>query len=122
MWEWIGLIGIVTIAVLLIVFRKNPYVKKYWKYALILIPAAIILILVIINKRQGDTGTGSTNPDPLGGAIQDIKDDLQEANLTAAVEVSAAKEKNKETLDKLAEIKNLDDKRERLKRLAELVG
>ena len=50
------------------------------------------------------------------------KDDLQEANLTAAVEVSAAKEKNKETLQKLEEIKKIDDKRERLRRLAELVG
>ena len=68
-WEWVGLGVIAIIVALLIVFRKNPFVKKYWKYALILIPAAIILILVIINKRQGG-GTDPNKPDPLSGAIQ----------------------------------------------------
>jgi len=118
-WEWVGLGVIAIVAFLLVWFRKNPYVKKYWKYSLILIPAAVVLILVIINKRQGG---GTNTPDDLGGAIQDIKDDLHEANLTAAVEVTAAKEKNKETLQKLAEIKQIADKRERLRRLAALVG
>ena len=121
-WELLGLIIIAIIGVLLAVFRKNPLVEKYWKYALILIPAAIILILVLINRKKGDTNQQQGQADALEGAIGKIKDSITEANQVAAIKTSAAKEDQAQVVKKLEEIKQIDDQKERLKQLAAMLG
>lgn len=119
-WEYIALSVIVIVAILLVLFRKNPYVKKYWKYSLILIPLALVIVLSIIKKPK--PGPNGKVEDDLGEKIEDLKDSLHEAQLETAVEVSAAKQKNKDTIEKLKEIKKIPDKKERIRRLAEMVG
>lgn len=121
-WELLGLIIIAIVGILLFVFRKNPLVEKYWKYALILIPAAVILILIMINKRKGDQSQQQGQADALEGAISKIKDDLTETNQIAAIKVSAAKENQAQVIKKLEEIKQINDQKERLKQLAAMLG
>lgn len=125
-WEYLSLAVIALVIVLLVIFRKNPFVKLYWKYALILLPLAVLIILKIISgikKPTGDSGSTSTTvPDPLAGKIQDIKDDLVEAQKITAIEVSAAKAKNNEVLKQLEEVKKIPDKVERRRRLAAMIG
>ena len=121
-FEIILLISIVILFILLFIFRKNPIVKKYWKYSLILIPALLFLILRIIQKKKtGETGEPAGGFD-LNQEINKIKEDLQEVNTVAAIEVSAAKEKNKEKLEQLKEVAKIEDSKERRKKLAELMG
>jgi glucan phosphoethanolaminetransferase (alkaline phosphatase superfamily) len=119
-WEYVILALIVIAVVLLIVCRDHPLVKKYWKYTLIAIPLVVLLILKIISDIKSKPAPDE--PDPLAGKIQDLKDDLVEAQMTSAVEIAAAKEKNKEALEKLEEIKLIPDKAERLKKLAAMIG
>lgn len=121
-WELLGLIVIAIIGILLFVFRKNPFVEKYWKYALILIPAAVILILILVNKRKGDQSQQQGQADALAGAINKIKDDLTETNQIAAIKTAAAKEDQAVVVKKLEEIKQIEDQKERLKQLAALLG
>jgi len=120
-WEYVAFAVAALMVILMIIFRKNPIVKKYWKYGLIFIPLIFLIILRIINKRKVPS-TGESNKDPLRSKIEDLKDSLQEVNLEAAVEVSAAKEKNKQMIERLKEIKKIPEKKERIRRLADLVG
>lgn len=121
-WELLGLIIIAIIGVLLFLFRKNPFVEKYWKYALILIPAAVILILIIVNKRKGNQSQQQSQADALAGAISKIRDDLTETNHIAAIKTAVAKEDQAQVIKKLEEIKQVDDQKERLKQLAAMLG
>lgn len=124
-WEILSLIAAGILLVLLVVFRNNPYVKKYWKYSLILIPGIVtIVIKCIIDKKDPVDNSHGTNrkSSDLAKSIDKIKDDLTETQLEAAVEVSAAKTKSKEKIEKLKEIKKIPDQSERVKRLADLVG
>jgi len=119
-WEIIGVCAIVLIFVLLFIFRGHPTVKLYWKYALILLPILVFLILQIIQKSKP---TNDPKKDQeLERKIGDLQQDLQEAQATARVETAIAKEKNQETIKKLEEIKALPDKQERIKKLADLIG
>jgi uncharacterized membrane protein YeiB len=124
-WEYLVLGAIAVLVILMVIFRNNPMVKLYWKYALILLPLVVLLILKIINDAKNKavgSGTAPTKPDPLATQIQSIKDDLVEAQMTSAVEIAVAKTKNEETIKKLEEIKNIPDKAERRRRLAALIG
>jgi len=125
-WEWISLIGISLIGVLLIIFRNTTFVKSTWKYSIILAPLAILLILKIISdsKRKGDTkpSSGDKSSDDMGKSIETLKDKLVEVQMESAIEISAAKVKNEDTINKLEEIKRIKDKSERRKRLAEMIG
>jgi uncharacterized membrane protein len=124
-WEYLVLGAIATLVVVMVIFRKNPVVKLYWKYSLILLPLVILIVLKIISdiKNKPTTGgTSPTKPDPLATQIGDLKDSLVEAQMTSAVEISAAKEKNNETIKQLEEIKKIPDKAERIKRLAAMIG
>lgn len=118
-WEIVTLFLIAVFVIVMIAMRKNPYVKKYWKYSLILIPAVVVIILSIINKRKSISTSGEND---LANAIGKLKDDLQETNLEAAVEVSAAKAKSTEKLKELVDIKKEPDQKERIKRLAGMIG
>ena len=124
-WEYLALGAVAVLVILMIIFRKNPIVKLYWKYSLILIPLVALIILKIVTDSRNKTNTGTTDPakpDPLAVKIKDIKEELVEAQMTAAIEVSAAKAKSNETLKKLEEVTKITDKAERRRQIAAMVG
>lgn len=108
---------IVLVIVLAIVFRNTVIVKKGWKFLLILIPAAFVLVMKLLTPK----GDSQEKKDELKNKINDIKDDLQAAHQTAAIEVSAAKTKNNEKLKQVKEVAKIKDKKERLQRLADMM-
>lgn len=111
---------VIALIASLIVFRKEPHVKKYWAYVLILIP---LLILIIIKKLAVKPAPNTPYaPNPLATKVQDLKDNLAEAQLVSAVEISAAKTKNEAVIEKLEAVKKIDDPSERRKQLASLIG
>jgi hypothetical protein len=125
-WEWLTLIGFTIVAVLLIFLRNTTFVKLNWKYFIILAPLVVLIILKIItgSKNKGDTGkvSGSTSEKDLGQSIGKLKEKLEEVQMETAIEVSAAKTKNEEVVKQLEEIKSIEDKTERRKRLAAMIG
>lgn len=121
-WELISLIGIAIFIVLMVAFRKNPYVKRYWKYSLILLPAVFLIIIRLVNKRKDNAGSSQSTNQNLSGTIEKIKDDLQETHLETAVEVSAARAKSAEKIRELKKVKEIPDQKERLRRLADMIG
>jgi len=121
-WEILGLIIVLIIGIMLFVFRKNPFVEKYWKYAIILVPATVVLILILVNKRKGDQGRQHGQADALTGAISKIRDDLTETNHIAAIKTAAAKTEQAQVVKKLEDIKQIEDQKERLKQLADMLG
>jgi len=124
-WEYVVLGAVAVLVIFLILFRKNPLVKLYWKYALLLAPLVALIILKIINDSRVKPGKPSGAPgvpDPIVTKIADIRDDIVIAQTTALIEQAAAREKSNEKLETLSEISQIPDKRERLKRLAALAG
>lgn len=123
-WTWIALAAIVLVFVLIGIFWKNPYVQKYWKYALILLPLLILIILKIINDMQnkGNTTTADKKSQELAKKIKDVNDDITEINMTAVAEIAVAKAKDTAKKQQLEEIKQISDKTERRRRLAEMIG
>jgi glucan phosphoethanolaminetransferase (alkaline phosphatase superfamily) len=125
-WEYVALAVIALIATILIIFRKNPYVKKYWAYSLILAPLVILIVLKIItdiqNRKTTGGGAPATKPDNLGQQINNLKDDLIDAQMHATAEIAAAKAKNEAVLKELEEVKKITDRSERRKRYAALIG
>ena len=122
-WEIIGLAIIVALVILAIIFRKTSFVKKYWKYLLILVPAAIVLVLKIMQdaknkKKEGDSQASSTTQT----YIQEIKEQITEVQTVAKVEAAIAKTKNDATMQELKEVQAIDDGRERRRRLAAMIG
>lgn len=119
-WEWIALAAILAVAIVVGVTWKNPITRKYWKYALILLPAVVIIVVSLVNRRKGSGADGK--PDALRGAMDDLKENLHEAQMESAIEVSAAKAKNAAKIEELKEVKKITDKSERRKRLAAMMG
>lgn len=119
-WEWIALAAILMVAIVIGVTWKNPITRKYWKYALILLPAMIVIVVSLVNRRKGSGG--DEEPDVLRGAMDDIKEDLHEAQMESAIEVSAVKAKNAAKIEELKEVKKISDKSERRKKLAAMMG
>jgi len=119
-WEWLALAAILAVAIVIGVTWKNPITRRYWKYGLILLPAVIVIIVSLINKRRGSAETEHAGA--LRGAIDDIKDDLHGVQMETAIEVSAAKAKNAVKIEELKEVKKISDKAERRKRLAAMMG
>ena len=127
-WEILFLAVVAILVVLMIAFRKNPIVKKYWKYTLILAPIVLLVILKVINdlKRKGlggdGTVPGTATVDPIIVKIDSLKEDLVEAQQVSAIEIAAAKAKNAEKLKELETVTKITDKSERRKRLAAMIG
>jgi hypothetical protein len=125
-WEWIALFVILVIGVLVVVFRNTKFVKNNWKYFVILAPMAIFLILKIIteskNKGSPKSSSGDKPEDNLGKSLEVLKDKLEEVQMESAIEISAAKTKNEGIIKQLEEIKKIEDKSERRKRLASMIG
>lgn len=117
----------IVLIVLLIVFRKTSFVKKYWRYALILIPAVLILVVKILATiRQKGTDSNNTTTDTgtpvLKDEITNIKEKLEEVNTVVKVEAAIEKTKNEDLMQELKEVQKIPDTRERRRRLAEMVG
>jgi len=111
----------------LIVFRKTAFVKKYWRYALILAPGILVLIIKILTtirqNSSNSSGLSSNDKEPtLKDEITTIKERLEEVNTTVKVEAAIAKTKNEEMIKELEEVQKIPDQRERNRRLAEMVG
>ena len=123
-WELLGLILILGLVVLMVIFRKNPLVKKYWKYSLILIPGLIVIVirLILIWQEKGRGQIDAQKDKTLGNAIQGIASDLKEAQLTSTVEVVAAKQQSADKLKQLEDIKSEPDQDKRISKLADLIG
>jgi glucan phosphoethanolaminetransferase (alkaline phosphatase superfamily) len=108
-----------VIAALMIVFRKTSFVKKYWRYSLILIPAIFILVLIILKGNKGNT---STNSSTLKDSISDIKGQLNEVNTVVQIEAAIAKTNDDQKMQQLKDAQKIPDDQERRKKLAELIG
>lgn len=125
-WEWLALVGIAIIMVLLVIFRNTEFVKKNWKYFIILAPLVLMIVLRIMagSKKKDDSvpSSGSSSSEGLEKSIEKLKDKLGEVQMETAIEVSAAKTKNEEVIKKLEEIKKIEDTTERRKRLAAMIG
>jgi uncharacterized protein YqhQ len=111
------IILLLVCSALLIQFRNTPFVKKYWRYALIIIPGLILIILKLLTMKTKKPGSTDVST-----AITGIKDQLQEAKLTTAIEATAARTENKIKLEELKKVTQITDSQERRKRLAELMG
>jgi membrane protein implicated in regulation of membrane protease activity len=120
-WEILGIGAIVLVFVLIAVFWKSQFVRSYWKYALILLPALVVLVLKLLTAPK-DGGKNPKAEQQLQNDIQEVKEKIIEAQKVASVEVTAARAKDNETQKKLIEIKAIPDVKERRRRLAELVG
>lgn len=101
-----------------------PTIKKYGKYALIILlgVGAIILFLLIRSwlKKREQADDGSEHVQQLGDVIDGIKDNLAAANKQAEVEIAVSKSEEAGHKVELAEVVKIKDKPERRKRLAEL--
>jgi hypothetical protein len=121
-FEIILSILVVIIVGLLILFRNNTYVKKYWRYSLILAPAIILLILKIMVTIRQKKVDDTVKSDPLKEHITDIKSKLEEVNTVVKIEAAVAKEKNDTKIAELKEVQKITDDQERRKRLAAMIG
>ena len=123
MLEYLILSIILILVIILIIFRKNPYVKKYWRISLILIPFAILIILKIISDlKRPKPSTGGQPTGNLEGQIQEIKEQIIDIQIETTAEVAVAKTKNEEMIKKLEEAKAITDRAERRRRLMDIIG
>ena len=107
---------VVVIAAAYGLMAIKPGTRKYLKYIWILIPAAVVILLTIIVRRKGVKTKGGDLRDTITG----IKEKLVEVNLVAAVEVSAAKQKNADKIVELKKVTAIKDDKERRRRLIDL--
>jgi hypothetical protein len=114
----------VAIIVLLVVFRKTVFVKLTWKYSLILLPVIFLIAVALFSRKK--TGTGGANTAPpqpdINTVLSKVKDRLNEANMQAAIEVTAARTQDQAKLDQLKKVTDIKDDTERRKQLAALLG
>ena len=123
-WEILSLCVIALLVVLMVIFRKNPIVKKYWRYALILIPLVILIILKIIMdiKNKGRTTNTDQRSEDLANNIQEIHEKIKDIQMESKAEIAVAKAKNDVVIKELEEVKKIPDRAERRKRLAAMIG
>lgn len=106
---------------LLIVFRKTSFVKKYWRYSLILIPAILLIVFKIMLILK-DKSTGNTPSVNLGNEVSNIKGQLGEVNTVVQIEAAIAKTNDQQKIDQLKQIQQIADDDERRKQLAAMIG
>jgi len=123
-WEILSLCVIALLVVLMVIFRKNLIVKKYWRYALILIPLVILIILKIIMdiKNKGRTTNTDQRSEDLANNIQEIHEKIKDIQMESKAEIAVAKAKNDVVIKELEEVKKIPDRAERRKRLAAMIG
>ena len=123
-WELLCIMTIVIICTLAAIFRNTTFVKKYWGYLLILIPGAIVLIFKIVqditDKKRNTTSQASANNTQ--EHIQEIKEQITEVQTVAKIEAAIAKTKNDTRMQELKKVQEIEDARERRKKLAAMIG
>lgn len=104
---------LIIVAVLLVmgyVFRME--IKKYWRYIVVVVPFLLLVCRYFLKKnRKGDIKVD----------IERVREEIEGVKIESAVEMKIAREKNEEMMKRLEEIKKIEDKRERRRRLAELI-
>ena len=63
-YQWIAIGICVTLAAVLIIFRKAPWVQKSWKFLAVAIPPLLVLALILLRNRSSTPPTVPV-PDPL---------------------------------------------------------
>lgn len=125
-WEIVGIGAILLVFVCVAIFWKNPYVKKYRKYTLILLPALVVIVIALILKIKGkkidqQTGGGSLGkPDLLQTTITNVSKKIEKVNLQSSIEVQAARTKNQAVVDELKKIEKISDEEEQMAQLIAL--
>jgi hypothetical protein len=100
-----------------------PNIKKYGKYAVIIIVGGLLILGYIFvtswlkKKRVGDEGMSEGTED-LTSIIGEIGNEMDEANTQAKVEIAVARTEEKVTKEELKKVVAMKDKVERRKRLA----
>ena len=101
-----------------------PTIKKYGKYALIiLLGAGAIVLFVMVRswwKKRGKADDGSEHVERLADVINEIGEQMTEANHQAEVEIAAARSEEAALKGKLKKAVATTNKRERRRQLAEL--
>lgn len=120
--NYLALVGVAVVAVIFFALSmKYPRLRKYRKYIIILALAGAKILFKILMAKKKIKKDGKAEA-KLVTAITDIKQELQEANMTAKVEVAVAKKENSKVIVKLAEIKKEVNQAKRLDALAEMMG
>lgn len=108
------LLVILILVVIGYLFRTG--LKRYWRYGLIVLPFVALVIYKYFFKKDKEDKRGDIRKD-----IERIKEEIEGVKIESVVEMKIAKEKNEELIKQLEEIKKIEDKRERRKRLAALI-
>jgi len=119
-WEFAIYTALALFALYLVIWQR-AFVKKYWKYLVAVIPVVVVIVRFIawLVSRKGD---GSSTARDLQNSVGRVRDQIEEANMEAAVHVAAARAKDQAKIDELKRVMAMKDKAARRKRLAELVG
>lgn len=118
-FELFGIIALCLVVVVMFILAKvNPSFEKYWKFTIILAPVIFVLLIKLLsNKKVDENGTTE-----FAKKIDDVKDDMKEAQTIADIKTNISIEKKKEKLEQLKEVTKIADKSERRKKLAEMLG
>ena len=116
----IAIAGAVALLILA-AFWFVPALRKYFKYAVIVVPGVFVLVVIFLLKSKNRDGKEQGKSEDLQDAVVDIKEKLAEVNMETAIKVSAAKAKDEVKVQELKEIKKIDDRKERLNRLAAMM-
>jgi membrane protein implicated in regulation of membrane protease activity len=119
-WEFAIYIALALGSLYLLIWQR-PFVKKYWKVIgaiLILVVVIVFIIARIVAGRRNPTETGND----LQGAVSNVRESIEEANMEAAVRIAAARAKDQVKVEELKQVMAMKDKVARRKRLAQLVG
>ena len=97
------------------------HLRKWWKYAVIALVAAFILIYYVFlkEKKEGDTFEDSTK---LREGLDEIKERISEVSNKAVVETAIAKKEVEDVKVELADIAKDKNALERRKRMAALAN
>lgn len=104
-----------VVGITLFFLRNTYFIRKYWGYLLILVPAGILILLKILTIKT------KKEEKSIDKDISSVKEDLQEVQQKAAIQVTAIRQKNKDKLEELKEVTKISNKKERLERLARMM-
>lgn len=107
--------GLVAAGLLALFILKPNIAKKYWGYV-VAAAAAIGGIVFVLAQRKSPAA-----PDPvMAEKEKKLQEDLKKVHEEAEAAIQEAREKEQEVHNEVEEIKQIDDEKERLRRLASL--
>jgi phytoene/squalene synthetase len=98
------------------------YIKKYWKYLLIILGALFVIAYYLFLRKKDDIVDPLKSSTKLADGLSEVKDKLTEVANTSTVEVAVAKAKHETVKEELADIAKEKDKVKRRGRLATLAN